>query len=174
MNGAVISLTLSYAMLGLLLLSLNLNSSWIWPIKAIAVGTALPLFLMTFIALEGLMGWPSDADLPEDFQLHAAVIEEPMSGQDQSGAIYLWLTSKADMLNDIVVPEADALPRAFALPYSRDLHNRVDAMKEALQNGKMVAGRYRQGSPWERRFGQQDGAIDLYTPPPLPLPSKDG
>ena len=174
MNGAIIALTLGYVMQGLLLLSLNLNSSWTWPIKAVAIGTALPSFLVTFIALERMMGWPSGGNLPEDFQLHAAVVEEPESNENQSGTIYLWLTPKADMAKEAALSDADTRPRAFALPYSRELHHRIDAMKDALNDGKLVAGRYQQGSPWERRFGEQDGIIDLYSPPPPPLPSKDG
>lgn len=177
MSGAVISLTASYAMLGLLLLSLNLNSAWPWTIKALAIGTALPLFLATFLALQALMGWPSAADLPKDFELHAALVEEPSKDRDQAGSIYLWLTPTSETLEETPDDIAEAggmLPRAFALPYSRDLHNKVEAMREALQKGKTVAGRHKNGSPWERRFGQQKGGIDLYTPPPPPLPSKDG
>ncbi len=177
MSGAVISLTASYAMLGLLLLSLNLNSAWPWTVKALAIGTALPLFLATFLALQALMGWPSAADLPENFELHAALVEEPSKDRDHAGSIYLWITPVSgtpEETPDDVVEAAGLLPRAFTLPYSRDLHNKVEAMREALQKGQMVAGSHKTGSPWERRFGEQRGGIDLFTPPPPSLPPKDG
>lgn len=178
MNAAVISLTIAYALLGLLLLSLQLKSAWLWPVKAVAIGTALPLFVMTFAALQGLMGWPSAADIPAAFQLHAALVEEPSKDRDQAGRIFLWLTpSEAEATEGtatIAAPGAGQPPRAFALPYSRELHDRVEAMREALQQGDLVAGRRMSGSPWERRFGQANGSIELYAPPPPPMPSKDG
>ncbi len=175
---------MAHALLGFMLLSLHLKCAWPWPIKAIAIGTALPLFVTTFAALHMLMGWPSDADLPETFELHAALVDEPAAGKDQVGAIYLWLTPSAAARADVTADggsavdgeliEAGSAPRAFVLPYSRDLHNRVEAMRDALLKGKRVAGRHAPGSSWERRFGQHHGGIELYAPPPPPLPSKDG
>ncbi|MGI9493056.1 MAG: hypothetical protein ACR2QF_11720 [Geminicoccaceae bacterium] len=179
MNGAVISLTVAYALLGLLLLSLNLKSTWSWSIKAIAIITAVPLFVVTFVSLQALLGWPSASELPARFQLHAALVEEPSTGHDRTGAIFLWLTPAEDAepeeaMADGAIPEVKLLPRAFVVPYSRELHERVEAMRKALQQGTFVAGRYEGGSPWARRFGQQNGGIDLYTPPPPPMPSKEG
>ena len=178
MNGAVIALTTAYAALGVLLLSLHLKSAWPWQVKAFAIGVAAPLFLATFAAFQALTGWPSDADLPLEFQLHAALVEEPSTGDDQAGAIFLWLTPSPEAEEDGLVDpdgsEVKSPPRAFALPYSRDLHSQVEAMREALQKGQLVAGRHVAGSPLKRRFGQQHGGLDLYTPPPPPLPSKDG
>jgi len=173
MNGPVISLTVAYVLLGLLLISLNMRSDWPWPVKAIAIVTAVPLFMTTFVSLQALLGWPSASDLPEQFQLHAALVEEPSTGDDRAGAIFLWLTPAGKVMDEAVGPEVSLLPRAFALPYSRDLHSRVEAMRDALQKGDLVAGRHKQGSPWARRFGQQDGGVDLFTPPPPPMPSKD-
>ena len=97
MNGPVILLTTAYVLLCLLLLSLNLKSSWPWPIKAVAIITTVPLLVLTFAALQALMGWPSAADLPARFQLHAALVEEPSTGHDRPGAIFLWLTPVSDV-----------------------------------------------------------------------------
>lgn len=174
MNGPVICLTVAYAFLGLMLLSLHLKSAWSWPVKAIAIITAVPLFFVTFASLQALLGWPSPSDLPERFQLHAALVDEPSTSHDRAGAIFLWLTPSNETMTEVVAPETERLPRAFALPYSRDLHERVEAMREALQKGVFVAGRYEQSTSLARRFSQQNGGIDLYTPPPPPMPSKEG
>lgn len=181
MTLGVILLTTSYVLLGLLLLSLNLQSAWSWQVKAMAIGTALPLFVATFIAIEAMLGWPSADDLPETFQLHAALVEEPSAQDGSSGAIYLWVTGISSASED-AIPDDEIMtsafqradPRAFALPYSRDLHNRVEDMQNALQQGRGVEGRHRRGSSMERRFAQPQGGIELYTPPSPPLPSKDG
>ncbi len=65
-------------------------------------------------------------------------------------------------------------PRAFDLPYSRDLHQKVETMRERLARGELVTGRHVRNQSWKRRFGMQDGQIDLEAPPPPPLPAKDG
>ncbi|MGI9452050.1 MAG: hypothetical protein ACR2QH_15625 [Geminicoccaceae bacterium] len=178
MNGPVISLTIAYALLALLLLSLNLKSAWPWPVKAAAIITAVPLFVVTFFSLQALLGWPTGSALPEHFQLHAALVEEPSTDRGQDGGIFLWLTPADDrepeeMITDMAELETKSLPRAFAVPYSRELHKQVEAMREALQKGAFVAGRYKRGSPLARRFSQQNGGIDLFTPPPPPMPSKE-
>ncbi|MGI9436129.1 MAG: hypothetical protein ACR2Q4_15090 [Geminicoccaceae bacterium] len=178
MTGAIVGLTIAYGMIGLLLLSLHLKSLWSWPVKASAIGAALPMFAGTFIALQALMGWPSDGVLPARFQLHAALVEEPTASSKQAGAIFLWLTPELRSVDSHEVEEEPAvkpelLPRAFALPYSRDLHQRVEAMRERLKKGGLVVGQHIQGPSWKRRFGRQDGAINLFAPPPPPLLRKN-
>jgi hypothetical protein len=178
MNPSVVALTIAYALLGLLLLSLQLRSAWPWPVKALAIGTALPLLIVTFVHLQALTGWPSTAPLPPLFRLHAALVEEPSNDGSETGRIYLWLTPSttpsADPASDRVPPAAGRPPRAYALPYNRELHGEVEAMREALRQGDMVAGRHESGTALARRFGRQGGSIDLYAPPPPPMPSKDG
>jgi hypothetical protein len=179
-------LTGLYATIVLLLLSLQLKSRWRWPIKALAIGLALPAMLGTFLAVQAQLGWPSRHSLPEQFQLHAALIDEPSSSAAEGGAIYLWLTPWNDAFFqdgrpgadddaglDSAVP-SDRRPRAFDLPYSRDLHQQVEDMQERLARGDMVIGRHQPRSSWERRFGQQLGTVDLEAPPPPPLPAKEG
>lgn len=183
MTAAIIGLTTVYAALALLLLSLHLRSSWAWPVKAFAIGAVLPAFAGTFMVLETSMGWPSDTALPPQFQLHAALVDEPTGSDGGEGAIFLWLTPWDAMMKDAATdqvltldaaPEPADRPRAFDLPYSRDLHRQVDAMRERLRNGELVTGSYRGGSAWKRRLGQQDGVIDLEAPPAPPPPSKEG
>ncbi|MEZ5931278.1 MAG: hypothetical protein R3F54_04905 [Alphaproteobacteria bacterium] len=167
------SLTGLYAALALLLLSLQLKSAWSWRVKAAVIALALPAVIGVYLAIQAQLGWPSDTGLPAHFQLHAAVVDEPAAKDAEGGAIFLWLTPWAD-------PEAeeanapDHRPRAFALPYSRALHQQVHAMQERLARGELVVGRHRQGQGWQRRFGEQNGEVDLEAPPPPPLPAKEG
>lgn len=162
-----------HAALALLLLALQLRSGWSWRVKAAAIALALPAATGVYLATRAQLGWPSPEALPEHFRLHAALVDEPATKDADGGAIFLWLTPSAD-------PEADAAglpghrPRAFALPYSRTLHRQVHAMQERLAHGEPVVGRYRQGRGWQRRFGAQNGAVDLEAPPPPPLPAKEG
>ena len=163
-----------YAALALLLLSLNLRSAWPLPIKVVTTGLTLPASLGAFVSIEALLGWPSQAALPEDFQLHAALVEEPASHDAEGGAIYLWVTPFELAETEATPPLQPGLrPRAFDLPYSRDLHKEVDAMRERLARGELVTGKHRPANGRERRFGEQGGEIDLEAPPPPPLPKQE-
>jgi len=159
-----------------LLLSLHLKSAWSWPIKSGAIGLALPATIGAFLTIQAQLGWPSQATLPSTFQLHAALVDEPALGQSDGGAIFLWLTPwdqkpDADVADDVALNER---PRAFDLPYSRELHQQVQSMQERLARGEMVVGRHAVGQSWQRRFGTAAGTVDLDIAPPLPPPAKEG
>jgi hypothetical protein len=77
MTAAVVGLTASYLMIALLLLSLNLRSAWRWPVKAGAILVTIGFLVGGFLALEAMLGWPTEATPPARFQLHAALVHEP-------------------------------------------------------------------------------------------------
>jgi hypothetical protein len=154
--------------LAVLLLSLNLRSAWRWPVKAAASGVTAGFFVIAFLAVLGLVGWPTDAAPPGRFRLHAALVHEPDRAGRSAGAIYLWL-SPSDQGGETLEP-----PRAYAMPYSRRLHEQTARALGRLEAGQAVEGRTRQGSGWGRRFTSQDAWIELFAPPPPSLPHKTG
>ena len=177
--GPAVALTGLYSALAFLLLGLHLKSAWSWPAKTAVIGLAFPATIATFLAIQGQLGWPNPAALPARFQLHAALVEEPASAGDASGAIFLWVTP----WRDVLVQEVDDVdpsmpshgrPRAFGLPYTRELHQKVDSMRERLARGELVIGSHDGGESWKRRFGRNNGQTNLEAPPPPPLPAKDG
>lgn len=174
-----VALTGLYAALAFLLLGLHLKSAWSWPVKTAAIGLALPATVGAFLVIQAQLGWPSQASLPARFQLHAALIEEPAAENDEGGAIFLWLTPWVDASSeegaDLEPPMLPGRrPRAFDLPYTRELHQKIETMRERLARGELVTGRHESGSGWQRRFGQNNGQTNLEAPPPPPLPAKDG
>jgi len=167
MTAAVIGLVASYAVLATLLLSLNLRSAWRWPVKAGAIILTTAFFAVVFLALQGMLGWPTEAAPPARFQLYAALIEEPDRQGKSPGAIYLWLAPRNA---EGVVTEP---PRAYALPYSRSLHEATAAAQADLQAGKQIDGAL------TRPSGSHDitipsAAIELFERPPPPLIPKTG
>ncbi|MGN6798267.1 MAG: hypothetical protein ACTHKS_08965 [Gaiellaceae bacterium] len=58
-------------------------------------------------------GWPSTGKLPAHADLVSALVHEPDPATADTGRIFVWL--------DV----GRSAPRAFALPYSRSLHERV-------------------------------------------------
>ena len=164
MTGAVLGLVASYAVLALLLLSLNLKSAWRWMIKAAAIALTAGFFVVAFVTLEALLGWPTEAPPPAQFQLHAALVLEPNRGEGSAGAIYLWLSPR-DAEGNITGP-----PRAHALPYSRALHEQTARAQGRLQDGRPVEGTAESAPP----LGQQSLQVRLFDAPSPVLPQKTG
>ena len=148
MTGAVVGLVASYVALATLLLSLNLKSAWRWPVKAAAIGVTAAFFVVVF------------------FELHAALIEEPDRQGRSPGAIYLWLSPR----------QADGAtagpPRAYALPYSRALHEATARAQAGLQAGRPIDGKSRPGD--SDGLAAPSVMVELFERTLPPLPPKTG
>lgn len=166
MTAAVIGLVASYVALAILLLSLNLRSAWRWPIKAAAIGVTAVFFVVVFVALQAMLGWPTAALPPPRFQLHAALVDEPDRNGRSQGAIYLWVSPRdAD-------GAATGPPRAYALPYSRALHEATARAQAGLEDGRPIDGRSRPGD--RNGLVPPSAAIELFERVPSPTPPKTG
>jgi hypothetical protein len=146
----LIGVGLSYVALAVLLLSLNLTSRWHWGVKAIAVAITTAFFGISYTSIAGLIGWPSEARVPEHFQLDWATVVEPDKLTGSPGSIYLWL----EALDADNAPAGT--PRAFRVPYSRSLADRIGRAKERIEQGMDQAGTARdvdtpQGPPDQDR-----------------------
>jgi hypothetical protein len=163
MTGAVVGLVASYVALATLLLSLNLRSAWRWPVKAAAIGITAGFFVVVFLALQAMLGWPTEAQPPARFALHAALIEEPDRKGRRPGAIYLWLSPR---LADGAITGP---PRAYALPYSRALHEATVRAQAGLSAGRPIDGKVRPSTRPDG-FATRSTAIELFERPPPLLP----
>lgn len=160
--------TLSIPVCLLILISLNLwyvfGCRGQWAIKAIIT----PLVLLSSVIIWGslgyLMGWPTQQDLPEKYQLHWIIIEEP-SDKDE-GAIYLLVNDISIKKNrDIRVGSYVANtkePRLYKAPYSRAAHKQAQQFQKALREGKSLflsrkKGRQKGGSGDNKGEGGKSG-----------------
>jgi hypothetical protein len=134
----LIGVGISYVVVAVLLLSLNLASRWHWGIKALAIGVTTIFFGVSYASIAGLIGWPSEARVPEHFQLDWATVVEPDKLTGAPGSIYLWL----EVLDENNAPSGT--PRAFRVPYGRALADRIGHAKERIEQGMNQAGTARE------------------------------
>ena len=125
----LIGIGLSYVVVAVLLLSLNVASRWHSGVKAGAIAVTSVFFGISYASIAGLIGWPSEARVPEHFQLDWATVVEPDKLNGTSGSIYLWV----ETLDENGGPAGT--PRAFRVPYSRDLADRIGHAKERIEQG---------------------------------------
>lgn len=87
------------------------------------------LYFFHWSGLQQSKGWPSDQLLPERFELISADIQEPNQLKKVTGNIHLWIR-----------PDDNGSPRAFVLPYSRELHKKLFETKQRSAQGRTQMG----------------------------------
>jgi hypothetical protein len=123
-----------YGLLALLLLSLNIFSLWRWWVKAGAMLLTAAAFVFAYVVISGLIGWPSEGQLPARFALLNTHVEEPDKQNGNPGHIYLWVQE----INEDQIPISP--PRAYALPYVVETMKGVTNSQEMLDRGEAVLG----------------------------------
>jgi hypothetical protein len=140
-----------------------------WPgwAKALLVVGVTALYFAADRAIDARSGWPSVGTLPPRFALLAVVTEEPTP--KQAGALYVWV-------QPIDKGKTSTAPRAYKLPYSRELHSLFgEAMKKNRQGISQIgtaepkAGP--QGYSWLRP-GNEEQAVKVRDLPSPQLPEK--
>lgn len=128
MTTAILAVVASYVVLALLVLVMILYSRFHWILKAGVVVLVSAFYPVSYLAFMALLGWPTEQRLPDRFRLVAAQVYEPDKQRATTGAIYLWAT-------DLSTRAGRVTPRAYELPYSVTLHERVVEASKQLQKG---------------------------------------
>ncbi|MBN9332617.1 hypothetical protein [Devosia sp.] len=131
---SIAATVICYALLGILLLSLNLTSFWHWWVKAAAIVLILGAVVGSYFAIVGFLGWPSGASLPQRFSLLASRMVEPDKARGDPGHIYLWVEEIDE--NQIVISP----PRAYEVPFRVNLAFEVEKAQEVLDGGGSILG----------------------------------
>ena len=113
-----------------------------WQAKLVLV-VSLPTFgLVVWKALPSYQGWPTSQTLPEKAAMMGGAIHEPRPGSNDTGAIYLWLVPLKDkVVNGETILSYDrpnGEPRAYRLPYSRRMHERMAKAMMRMKDRKSV------------------------------------
>ncbi len=141
-------LTISFIILSTLILWQIIGSKGHWAIKAFIMFLSLYLLLSVDASIDRFGGWPTKDPLPDKFQVHWFIVEEPNVVDGFDGKIYIWVT---DIGNESDISEwkkfllifednHDGEPRVYEVPYSIDVHERLDLSLNILKGGGVVLG----------------------------------
>jgi hypothetical protein len=137
-------LAAAYAALALgLAWTLTSGPSWRRRVPYIVCAPALALAL--WLDRPDTAGWPSRATTPSQANLVWATVDEPNASLADPGHIYLWLDVGA------------SAPRAYSLPYSRQLQQRLQRALRAIK-GRRSVQLARTASPPTRGRGGSHGS----------------
>jgi hypothetical protein len=155
----VIVLAVAFVILVGLLLWLLAAVRGRWLLK-LALICAVPAFAFAIVGTaNSLRGWPTGDSPPTTATLIWAVVEEPDPQAGSPGAVYLWLATGTK-------------PRAYRLPYSRQLHKQLVEATALTKRGQTVAFTRRGRGGRTGRGGAARGAFRFYRLRPPPPPKK--
>ena len=135
LQSVIVTLSISYALIGALLLVVLVYARLPWPARAVAVIVTSAFYIVSFNSTRGLLGWASTDRLPAAFKLLQARIVEPHSLEGDPGSIYLWV----EALDEGNRPSG--VPRAYRLPYSETLAEKTHEAASQIAAGNPQGGR---------------------------------
>jgi hypothetical protein len=135
LQSVIVTLSVSYALIGALLLVVIVYARLPWPVKAIAVVVTSAFYVVSFVATRNLLGWASVDRLPASFKLLQARIVDPHTVEGDPGSVYLWV----EALDEDNRPSG--VPRAYRLPYSDALAEKTHTAESAIAAGHPQGGR---------------------------------
>ena len=135
MAEGIIGISASFLVLIVLILwMIIISKGGMWTIKSIVIFIAALFTIIVFLSLKNFIGWPSTSKLPEEFQLHWAIIHEPNKLERKEGYIYMWTTELS------VNGKNSGIPRAYKSKYTRKNHEQVAAALLRLGDGILQKG----------------------------------
>jgi hypothetical protein len=170
MMNAPVWLTAGYVALAVLLLIVLVRASVPRWGKLTLTLLLTGFYFVNFEAVQGLFGWPASESLPARFVLLATVIDEPSQASGSKGAIYVWI-------NALEANKPAAKPRAYQLPYGKDVHAMLTEAMKKNRNGISQMGRAdappsAAGLAWLRAAGADAQKIIVQDMPAAALPEK--
>lgn len=146
LQSVIVTLSVSYALIGALLLVVLVYARLPWSAKALAVIVTSAFYVVSFVGARGLLGWASTERLPAHFKLLQARIVDPHTVEGDPGSVYLWV----EALDDDNRPSG--VPRAYRLPYSDALAEKTHTAENQIAAGHPQGGR-------AADFGSGDGGL---------------
>lgn len=120
----------------------------------LAAGAA---YLVHYVGLESLTGWPSRAPLAGEFDVLGTRVVEPDRTSGRQGHVELWI--RRDGAEE---------SRLFRLPYTEPLHDEAARARAGLDDGRAQRGRASASSAG----GTGEGSVRIGDKPPPSLPTK--
>lgn len=155
-------IAIGFALVAGLLLWFVIGSRGRWWLKLPVIAASCAFTFLVWAALDSFSGWPTAQTPPRRALLLASSVDEPR-------AIYVWLVEPSEPGPLEYHPDG-AEPRAYRLPYSRQLHEEVEKASKLASGGQRVELRLRavRGAGQSARF-----VVQRYRLPGASLPPKE-
>ena len=144
-----------------LLLWLIIGARGKWGVKLALIFLVPTLSIIIWRSLDSYMGWPTTEEPPQRSFLIWGIVREPNQKENDKGAIFVWLLpverrdQKKEGQTIFTYEPLEREPRAYKLPYGRELHEGLEAAKEMIKEGRTVF--FGRGEEGESGDGDSNG-----------------
>ena len=128
-------LTLTYALIGALLLLIMVRSRLTRLLKLSLILLVSAFYIATWFGYRDVLGWPTTASPPDAFRVLWITIDDPNKASKAPGAIFFWLRA----LDEAGLPVG--APRAHSIPWSNEAAEDAQSALERLEAGEPLNGR---------------------------------
>lgn len=157
-------IVLFFIILLLIMIKYSLIPAWI---KILLIVLSVGFSIFSYEITINQRGWAvSSDDFSKKSQFIWAVAIEPSFAGDPNAGIWLWITEK--------INEKRVEPRAYRIPYTREMHKKIEKAKQDITHGIPVT-LFNKKYEIEQGFFQKNRPDYLYFEniPIEPLPSKE-
>lgn len=140
-----------------ILLTILIRARLPFPLRLAIVAMAGSAYIVHYMQLEALTGWPSESALPEAFDVLGTRVVEPARSTDEPGHIELWIRL-----------DGERTSRLFRVEYDEYLHEEAVGAQARLDEGRAQRGRRSSAST----AGSGTGRLQISDKPQTRLPSK--
>lgn len=138
----IFAIPAAFLILGGLLLWFLVGAKGHWWVKAIFIIIVPLVVVATWLSLDSYKGWPTSNEPTCPLVFLSAEIQEPSANPGTQGHIYLWMRPLAPQERSIInlfdYKTSPYEPRAYELPYSRELHQALDNIRRTSEGKKII------------------------------------
>jgi hypothetical protein len=171
MTEVQIILVIAYALLSALLVLVLIYGRLHYGFKLALVVLTASLYVVSYKGWQQVQGWPTQTSFPDQFLLHASVIDEPDQEEGTKGQIFIWATRLEGSF-----PAGE--PRAYVVPYGQELHSSLEDALRNMRNGNVQLGAKTAKEEGDKnvkfrgRVGTENDDLEFTTLPDPSLPEK--
>lgn len=186
MIGATLAIPVAFIMLAALVCWLVIGTRGKWSYKLPVMVLVPALGLAVWAAIGSYQGWPTPERMPDKVLLKWYDVHTPQKATGDPGVIYIWAVplTQTDKPGILEYRYPQGAPRAYEMPYSRQLHETLHGVLGKLQHGRPVllqrshpSGPHRGHPGHGNRRGGSSGhhsEYKAYDLPSAPPPRKNG
>ena len=168
-----IGLTVAFVIISAIVLWFSIQTPGHNIIKAILIPATVWYGLVLYYAVPNLMGWPISQSIPEDSHVLSIRIKEPDPKHNDPGAIYFWVNIKPESKSPEQTVKAlfnpqilfsyngKTQPRAYQLPYSRELHKAIVEAQRRAQGVPDAQLKTKKAKPKQGNTGNDESKAPL-------------
>jgi len=152
-------------------------------LKSILIAGVLWFGVVLYYSTLSFTGWPSPQAIPKNSRMISFRIEEPSIKKNSPGGIFFWLDISSEnekaVILELLNPTkmlayySDVEPRAYKIPYSKDMHKRLLEIMKKRKEGYQVFVKGKKGKKTnkkdKRKSNNNEDKIELRIVNPVDL-----